>query len=759
MTIGFMLRRRRAILPTLLMIAVAGCSRSPEVQSARFMDAGKQLMQKGDAARALLEFKNAAQATPRNPDVYYQLGRAYVASGDWGKGVANLKRVLELNPKHEQARLMIAQLMSYSDQPSILKEAQDRLQALLEDTPESPDALHTLALTELKLGDVNDAIQLLDRAMKGAPQELIIAVTLAQAKLQQQDAKGAEVVLKKACENLPKSANPVIVLGRFYLSQKRAAEAEAEIRRALTIDPNSADALFTLATLQDQTGHKQEAERTFARLSGLPGKAYKPTHAMYLFQVGMRGEAIREFEKLAKEDPSDRMARTRLVTAYGAVGRQEDAGRVLAEVLKKNPKDMDALVQEAELLLATGKYGDAERDLNKVLPFQPNSAELHYVKAQLHRARGQASTYRQELSEVLRLDPYLLAARLELARVSQGANDARSAVRILDEAPPSQRDLLAVLTERNWALWLSGDLREMRKGIDKGLSRVQSIDLLLQDGLWKLRSGNPSGARASLEGALKKNPADLRALGALRTSYALEKRESTALQKVVEYAALQPKSAPVQDYLGFVLLAAGDRERAKAAFTAAKAADPQYIAADLALAQLDYADHRPGDAIARVKAILATDTGNVAARLWLGRLEVWQGNRQAALGDFQKVVDQDPNNAEALNSLAYLMGESGERTTEALKYAQKAQELMPEDPEYADTVGWILYRKALYPAALMQLQRAASHEGNPVWKYHLAMAYVKVGDLRRGRTALDAALKMNPNLPEAKIAKEMVGGK
>ena len=44
-----------------------------------------------------------------------------------------------------------------------------------------------------------------------------------------------------------------------------------------------------------------------------------------------------------------------------------------------------------------------------------------------------------------------------------------------------------------------------------------------------------------------------------------------------------------------------------------------------------------------------------------------------------------------------------------------------------------------------------------VWKYHLAMAYAKAGNAARGRATLEAALKLNPNVPEAKIAQEIVG--
>ena len=262
---------------------------------------------------------------------------------------------------------------------------------------------------------------------------------------------------------------------------------------------------------------------------------------------------------------------------------------------------MDALLQQSELLMEAGKYQDAEANVNQALHFLSLVLpRCDYVKrAQLHRKHGQVGLYRQELSETLRLDPYILAARLEMARVLDGS-EPRGAIALLNETPPSQKDAPRVIIERNWALWAGGDLPEMRKGIDRGLSRGESLDLLVQDGLWRLRSGDPSGARASLEKVLKVNPTDLRALGALRVSYAIQKQDSSAVQKVKEYAAQQSTSAPVQDYLGFLLLGQQDRSGARAAFMAAKKADPHYTPADLSLAQLDVADHRLGDAVQRL---------------------------------------------------------------------------------------------------------------------------------------------------------------
>jgi len=173
----------------LVVLASAGCMRTPEQKSARFVEEGKKLLAKKDPARAILEFRNAAQATPRNAEVYYQLALAFQEAGDFKQGVAALRRTLELDPKHRGAQLRLAQLMAVTNDPGVLKDAQERLKALIEEAPRDPDALHALGLTELKLGDSTDAMEHLALAAAAAPQELRISVTMAQAKLQQRDPK------------------------------------------------------------------------------------------------------------------------------------------------------------------------------------------------------------------------------------------------------------------------------------------------------------------------------------------------------------------------------------------------------------------------------------------------------------------------------------------------------------------------------------------------------------------------------------------
>jgi tetratricopeptide (TPR) repeat protein len=751
------MRRLRVKACALILLAtvLGGCSRSPEARRDKFVAAGKQLLDKKDYSRAILQFKNAAQAMPKDPEVYYQLGLAYNGASDFRTAVLAFRKTLELDPKHVAAQLRIAQLLASTNDEGLLKDAQNRLKALLEGAVPTTEMINTLALTELKLGNVENGVQSLERALTLAPGELASSLLLARAKLSQKDPKGAEEVLKKACNNVPKSSDAHRVLGEFYIYQQRMPEGEVQLRQAVELDPKSGPAVMDLATLQLTAGRKQEAEQNFKRLAAFDG--YQSVYAVFLFQEKRYDEAIREFQGLSNRNPEDRVARTRLVVAYRLSGRAAEAEKVLSTTLKANPKDADALLQRAEILLEKRDYAHAEADLNQILRLRPNAPEVHYVLAKLNEERGNLLMCRQELSETLRLNPALQVVRVELAQKLVNGNEGRAALDVLNEAPEFQKRSTGILVQRNWALWQVGDLAAMRKGIDQGLSQEKSTDLLIQDGLWKMRAGDPSAARTALEEALKIDPSNLRALRELNQTYIEQKNTPMALQKVKEFAAKQPNSAPVQDFLGLMLLGNGDSKQARAAFMKAKTADPQFSKADLSLVQVDAVEGRFEDARKRLVDLLAHDQNNTMARRWLGNLEEVKADHSAAIEQFRKVVAANPSDPQASNNLAYLLAEYGNQRDEALKYAQKAVELAPERPAYCDTLGWVLYKKGLYASAIPYLERASAHPENVVWKYHLAMAYAKAGDSKRGHSTLEMALKLNPRPPEAKAAQEVVG--
>lgn len=693
------------------MLTLAGCNQSPDAKEAGFLEKGRREFEKKNYAVANLHFKNASAAKPWDAEPYYQLGLSYLAGNDFKSAAADFQKAAEVNPRHTGAQLKLAELMAGSRDKESIEEARTHAQAVLTLLPDDPDALNVLAVTDLRLGKPESAQSHLEQALRKSPNHLQSWVVLAQVKLARNDVGGAEKALLQASDHLPKSAAARIYIGEFYLAHGRVPEAEQQFRQALAIDPKNGPALVDLGAMQLKAGLTDQAEQTYRQAAALPDKRYKPIHAQFLFQSGKRDQAVAEFEKLAATDPEDLNLRTKLVEAYLVLNRTGDAEKVLTAALKKNGLDQDALMRRSRIYLNSGKYTEAEADLNQVLQFHKDSAEAYYLLAKASEGLANANRRKQELEEALKIDPAFLAARIDLAAALLANRDARAALLLVDEAPEDQMGATPRILERNWVLLALGKKEEARKGIDRVLAAGKVPEALLQDAVMKLDQKDYAGARKSIEEALNRAPEDTRALFALVESYTGQKQPAAAVQIMREYALKQPKSAAVQQYLGQILSASGDRAGARKAFEAAKAARPALVEADFSLAQLDAAEGKLDEARGRLSEVVSSHPDNITGHLLLAQFEKTTGKTPAAIEQYRKVLALDGNDTMALNSLAYLLAQNGQ-PDEALRYALKARELAPNNPAVEDTLGWVYYQQGLYPLAVVRLEAAAAGGGH-----------------------------------------------
>lgn len=751
------IRTLAALLAVVLALGGNVSCRSPEAQAARLLKRAQDARVKKEYGRAAIDLRNAIKAQPKNAQLRYELGLVYLEVGDVNAAVNRFQEALKINPDYIEPQLKIAQLMALNEDMVVVREAEKRAQAALAAAQGNADAMATLALVEMRLGENKSAEERLRGVLLKFPKHLNSALLLANLKLQNRDYPAAEAVLRDALAKDPKSIQAMVALAQIYVILNKIPDAIAQISNALTYEPKNGPVLENLAQLQLQQGKIADAEATYKRLSESAALGYSGAYGMFLFSQNRRDAAIKEFERLYKAEPDNRETRSRLIAAYLATKRVPDAESVLTAVLKKNKKDTDALLQRAEIYLVAGKYGPAENDLNRVFSFRPDWADAHYVLARVHQAQGATQNQRRELSEALRLDPSLMPARIDLGQSLIAANDAKAALDLMNLAPESQRNAVPIIVQRNWALLALNQVNQLNASIQQGMGIAKTSDLQLQDALVKLKKKDMSGARAELQDVLSRNPEELRALELLARSYVDTKQPEVATATIRGYAGKNPKSAPLQQFLGSWLLAAGDRAEARKAFEAAKVDDPSSVPADFALAEIDLVEHNPGSARTRLSKLLANNEANIDARILLGMVEESSGRYDAAIDAYRKVVDLEANNLYALNNLAYSLTTSGTNPDEALKYAQRAFELNPNSGVVEDTLGWAFYSKGIYNMALPHLRNAVNKEAVPVRMYHLAMAYAKIGDFNRAQQTYRTAAKLNGNIPEAAIAKQVLG--
>jgi len=132
-----------------------------------------------------------------------------------------------------------------------------------------------------------------------------------------------------------------------------------------------------------------------------------------------------------------------------------------------------------------------------------------------------------------------------------------------------------------------------------------------------------------------------------------------------------------------------------------------------------------------------------------------------AIACYRKTLELDPENPVASNNLAWLLVENNMNWDEALSLARTARKKMPEEPEMADTLGWIYYKMKNYTLAADQFLFSVNGRQQPKAEsyYRLGLAYEAKGDALPAKQMMRKALDVNPSFPDAAEARRIMGKK
>jgi tetratricopeptide (TPR) repeat protein len=195
-----------------------------------------------------------------------------------------------------------------------------------------------------------------------------------------------------------------------------------------------------------------------------------------------------------------------------------------------------------------------------------------------------------------------------------------------------------------------------------------------------------------------------------------------------------------------VALAAGDAAEAERAYERAIELDANRQGVYAKLARLFTATARMDEAIATYQRAVERNPTSGTLHLLLASLFEAGGRIEEAMQHYESSIEKNPELAVAKNNLAYLMAERGRDLDRALDFAQEAKAALPDNPNTADTLGWVLYKKDLPAAAIGYLQEAVGgfppdDPNLPLVRHHLALAYEANEDRERAVEALEQAVR------------------
>ena len=188
------------------------------------------------------------------------------------------------------------------------------------------------------------------------------------------------------------------------------------------------------------------------------------------------------------------------------------------------------------------------------------------------------------------------------------------------------------------------------------------------------------------------------------------------------YARVEGELSVRADLRRAALLAGRDQlEQARALLAGVRAEADAELAeqAWLIEAQILAENDRTEDAIALLGKALIELPGSAALLYGRAMAAVEKDNLSLAEQDLRTIIQNNPENALALNALGYTLSDRTDRQREALRLIETALALEPANPAILDSMGWVLYKLGRAEEGLPYLRRAAEAEPHAEIVAHL----------------------------------------
>ncbi|MDQ3346705.1 MAG: tetratricopeptide repeat protein [Acidobacteriota bacterium] len=417
-------------------------------------------------------------------------------------------------------------------------------------------------------------------------------------------------------------------------------------------------------------------------------------------------EALEAAEAALERDPASREANRILGSIYAALSEQR-------QPLRPGDDPASYKVKAAAALEKSRRETGVDLNLELML------GRLYLQSASYETAIG-------SLRRVVDAQPGYPEAAMLLSAAQEGAGRADEAIRTLEttlrESPEFFRGhvRLAELYERQRRF------REAADAYGQAQAANSRADVTPRHAASLINAGKPAEARDLLQGAMaRKTPPDASLLYMLGQSQRLLKDldgASTTAQKL-------------------------------------KAAFPNDTRASYLDAQILNDRGNKAEAIAAFQDLVKRSPENSSLVLEYANLLDKAGRLDEAEGALRELVAKDPLDANALNSLGYLLAEHGRRLDEAVELVRRALRVEPGNPSFLDSLGWAYYQQGNLELADSPLTEAAAKvPDNSVIQDHLGDLRFKQQRFAEAAAAWERALAGDGDSIERSVVEQKIRG-
>ena len=680
---------------------------------------------------------------------------------DWPKAIDTAKQWLSLRPADYKIKTQLAAVLVNAGE---FKEAQPYVEQLLRLSPDQPYFNQLKGTILISQKDFEGATVYLDKAIKNGRSNQVTRLFSAIAQYQLENYEQAYQNLSVIIDSLPKNH----YARRLYTSiQLRLGYTEDGIDNINTMSELGQDDLLYIvetSRLLIQKNELSEARRLIDKIDSEEIADSKMLQNVGLLKLLTGENGIDELERNLETSADTTNSIYLLLIAYTENNAYDKAYKLIEERFAGEQNTAARLTARGFVQRTAGDIDAAKETYAQLRDIKPDNFDaLSFFIEQSIRDENLEEAAKQ-LSEAV--DTYPLSTRLLMRsfQVHQRIGDLSPSISQLQAAQAqSEEPQYALLYAA--ALLLDDQYKSVVDFLRENQQALRDIPkywMLLGDAYAK--QGNYKDARNAFSEWRKQDPSE----SAFVQSIQLEEIEGNYLQaqQLVNEARRSLDSSITIDLLSARLqLLAGKYEDARMAYrklpesaknsiigrlvkgrlelidgdyaSALSILEPLYSEApSTELALLIFSALEKSDQQARViaftQAHLEKAPGDTKVRLLFANYLLEHGPKLAIDHYTFLVKNEEADSPLVLNNLAWLLNEAG-TPSEALGYIEKANELVPNNPNILSTYGGVLSSLANHEKAIEKSKSAFMLSGNDA---NIGLEYVRI--LVKGGRKIDA---------------------
>ena len=454
--------------------------------------------------------KRAAQRwvelEPGNLEAHKLLTALALRTGDINEVTTQMGYLLSItdNPK-DGYRLATAIMARNSDKQAALT----AMQELTARDPDSPYAQLALSRTAVLAGQLEQALEAVERALQLRPGFVTATILKSQILIKMQRTEEATALLQQATHSHPDDLEVRFAYARLLLDKQDLEAAREQFASIVKLEPDNADALYSLGLLELETGQYKAGEKHLRQLLKLEKRVQSAYY--YLGYAALKQEhearALDWFRKVESGDfwSQAQLQAARIMAGQGKIDEMQDYLRVLRQ---KNPEAAVAFfLVEGEVLTDAGYFDEAYAVYTQALGTDPDNEDLLYARALLAQQLGQFDLAEQDMQHILGNDPENVRTLNALGYSLADKTDRyEEALVYISKALQQTPDDPAIIDSMGWVQFRLGNLAEARSFLEQawGLTKDSEIGAHLGEVLWV--QGEHEAARSIWDEAKANDP-------------------------------------------------------------------------------------------------------------------------------------------------------------------------------------------------------------------------------------------------------------